>query len=278
MVQIFTSRGCIFRCTFCTLPQTFTGRIFRARSAENVVRELEWIKENLPEVKEIFIEDDTFTIDKERVVKICDLIIKKKLNITWSANVRADVPYEVLKKMKEAGCRILIVGYESGNQDILNKIKKGVTLEMAEEFTKNCKKLGIKIFGCFMIGLPGDTKETIMQTFEFAKKLSPDMVFFQQAVPFPGTEFFEWCKKNGYIRVHRWNQWLDVNGQLDCIVDYPNLKSEEICKLRDELMVKYYTNPKHILYTITHNLDIDEMKRLFKAGKDFLKYLMRRKK
>ena len=278
MIQVFSSRGCPNKCTFCNLPQTFSGRIFRSRSPENFVEELEYIKENMPEIKEIFIEDDTFTTDKERVMKICDMIIEKKLNIVWSANVRVDVPYEVLEKMKQAGCRILITGYESGNQEILNKIKKGITLQMSEEFTKNCKQLGIKIFGCFMIGLPGDTKETIQETFEFSQKLLPDMVFFQHAVPFPGTEFYNWCEKNDYITVKNWNQWLDLNGQLGCIVSYPNLSAKEICELRDDLMIKYYTNTKHILYTLKHNLDIDEIKRLSKAGKDFMKYLIKRKK
>ena len=114
--------------------------------------------------------------------------------------------------MKKAGCRMLIIGYESGDQKILNNIKKGITLKMVENFTKDAKKAGLKIFGCFMIGLPGDTKETVKRTFEFAKKLNPDMAFFQQAVPFPGTEFYEWAKKNNYLLKENWEDWLDTNG------------------------------------------------------------------
>ena len=212
MIQIWSSRGCPNLCSFCVYPQTMMGRMFRARSPENFVDELEWITKNLPEINEIFFEDDTFTVDKQRVIKICDLIKERGLDITWSINARADVPYEVLKKMKYTGCRMVITGYESGDQKILNNIKKGITLQLAEEFTKNAKRAGLKIFGCFMIGLPGETKETIKKTFEFAKKLNPDMAFFQQAVPFPGTEFYDWCKKNGYLITEDFNKWLDENG------------------------------------------------------------------
>ena len=274
MIQIWSSRGCPNLCTFCLIPQTFTTRNFRARSPENFVDELEWIKENMPEIKEIFIEDDTFTVNKQRVLKICDLIEKRELDIVWSVNARADVPYDVLKRMKETGCRMLIVGYESGNEQILKNIKKGITLKQAEEFTKNSKKLGLKIFGCFMIGLPGDTKETIEQTFQFAKKLKPDMVFFQQTVPFPGTEFYDWCKKNEYLITEDFRKWLDSNGKLNYLVNYPNLTSEEIKQIRDKLMIRFYTSPKLAWQTFTHNLNFNEMKRLLIATKDYLSYLI----
>jgi radical SAM superfamily enzyme YgiQ (UPF0313 family) len=231
----------------------------------------------MPEIKEIFIEDDTFTINKERVIKICDLIKERKLDIIWSANVRADIPFYVLKKMKDAGCRVLVVGYESGNQQILNNVKKGITLEQAEKFTIAAKNAGLKIFGCFMIGLPGETKETIEQTFQFAKKLNPDMAFFQQAVPFPGTEFYNWCKQNGYLVTEDFSKWLDSNGQLDFLVSYPNLSKEEMRKIRDSLMIKFYLSPKHIWQTITHNLSLDEMQRVFNAAKEYISYLIKSK-
>ncbi|MBU3897260.1 MAG: B12-binding domain-containing radical SAM protein [Nanoarchaeota archaeon] len=276
MIQVLSSRGCPNMCTFCLYPQVLMGRAFRPRSAEDFVKELAWIYKNL-KVKEIFIEDDTFTVDKARVMRICDLITQYDMKLNWSCNARADIPYDVLVKMKEAGCRMVIVGYESGNQGILNTIKKGITIQMAEDFTADAKRAGLKIFGCFMIGLPGETKETIEETFTFAKRLRPDMVFFQQAVPFPGTEFYNWCKMNKYITAKDWDEWLDKNGQLDCIVSYPDLTKEEICKLKDRLMIRYYTSPKHIAHTIKHNMSASEMKRLGKAGTDYLKYLIKRR-
>lgn len=277
MIQILSSRGCPNRCTFCQLPQTFMSRAFRARSPENFVDELEFIKNELPEVKEIFIEDDTFTVNQERVSKICDLIKERGLDITWSTNVRADLPFILLKKMKDAGCRMVIIGYESGSQELLNNIKKGITLKQAEKFTESAKNAGLKIFACFMIGLPGETRETIEQTFQFAKKLSPDMVFFQQAVPFPGTEFYDWCKKNKYLVTKDFNKWLDSNGQLDFIVSYPNLTNNEIKETRDKLMMRFYSSPKYLFYTFRRNLSLSEMKRLINAFKSYLSYLIRKK-
>ena len=274
MVQIWSARGCPNMCIFCQYPQVFSGRVFRTRSPENFVSELEWIKSNLPEVKEIFVEDDTMTIDKKRIVKICKLIKERNLDIVWSLNARADIPFDVLKKMKEAGCRMLIVGYESGNQKILNNIKKGITLKQAIKFTLNAKKLGLKIFGCFMFGLPAETKETILQTFKYAKKLNPDMIFFQQAVPFPGTEFYNWVKKNGFLLAKKWDDWLEENGRLACIVNYPNLSNLEIKKLRDTLTLRFYTSPKWIMQAVLHNLHPAEIKRLFNAAKDFFTYFL----
>jgi len=274
MIQIFSSRGCPNRCTFCQYPQVFSNHKFRARSPENFVNELEWIKQNLPEVKEIFIEDDTFAIDEKRVWEICDLIIERELKIIWSTNMRVNTSYKTLKKMKDAGCRIVIVGYESGNQKILNNVKKGTTIRQAEEFTKNCKKIGLRIFGCFMIGLPGETKDTIEQTFQFAKKLNPDMVFFQHAVPFPGTEFYEWCKKNNYLISNDWGDWLDKNGRLNFMINYPNLSAQDLKEIRDKLVLRYYLTPKNILQNILRNLHPSEMARFINVVKDYLMYLI----
>lgn len=251
--------------------------MFRARSAKNVVDEIEWIKNNLPEIKEIFFEDDTLTIDRQRILDICKEIKRRGLKIVWSCNVRANLDYELMKEMKDAGCRILIVGYESGNQEILNNIKKGIVLEQAEKFTRDAQKAGLKIFGCFMIGLPGDTKETIEQTFQFAKKLSPDMVFFQQAVPFPGTEFYNWVKENGYLLTEDYSKWLDENGRLDFLVSYPNLSNKEIAELREKLMIRFYFTPKHILLTIRKNLHPYEFFRVARYAKDYVFYLIQRK-
>jgi radical SAM superfamily enzyme YgiQ (UPF0313 family) len=273
MIQIMSSRGCPNMCTFCSLPQTFMGRKFRARTPENFVDEIEWITKNLPEIKEIFIEDDTFTVDKQRILRICDLIDERNLNIVWSVNARADIPFDVLKRMKETGCRMLIVGYESGSDEVLKNIKKGMTIKLAERFTRNAKRAGLKIFGCFMIGLPGDTKETIKQTFQFAKKLNPDMVFFQQAVPFPGTEFYEWVKSNGFLTSNKWSDWLDDQGRLTYLVSYPNLSNNEIRELRDRLMIKFYASPKWIIQAMYHNLNPSEMARLAVAAKDYTTYL-----
>lgn len=274
MVQIWSARGCPYRCTFCQYPQTFSGHKFRARSPEDFVSELEWIEKNLPQVKEVFVEDDTMTVDKRRILKICNLIREKSIDITWSANLRADVPYNVLKEMKKSGFRMAIVGYESGNQRILNNINKGITKERAIKFTRDAKKVGIKLFGCFMVGLPGENKETIKETLNYAKKINPDMAFFQQAVPFPGTAFYKWVKESGYLTGNEWSDWLDETGRLKTLIEYPNLSAEEIKRIRDVMTKKFYLSPKWILQNILSNLTPSEAVRMLDAAKNYMEFLL----
>ncbi len=277
MVQFWSSRGCPNRCTYCDYPQIFTMHTFRMRSASNIVAEMEYIDKELPNVKEIFLEDDTFTIDRNRVFEVCRQIEERKLKLIWSCNVRANLDYDILKAMKEAGCRILIVGYESGNQQVLNNIKKGIALKQAEEFTMHAHKLGLRIFGCFMIGLPGDTRDSIEDTFQFATRMHPDMVFFQQAVPFPGTEFYAWAKYMGYLKTEDYSKWFDETGRLDTLVNQPGLAGDEIKKLRENLMLRYYLNPKHIWFTLRRNLHPFEFVRVMHYAKDYFAFLMLKK-
>ncbi len=266
MIQVFSSRGCPFRCNFCSYPQTMTGRLYRKRSVKDFVDELEYINKKMPEIKEIFIEDDTFSVDTNRVVEICKEIINRKLKLVWSANVRASLPYDVMKEMKKAGCRLLVVGYESGNQSVLDETKKGIKLEDSIAFAESARKLDIKVFGCFMIGLKGDNLKTIQDTFNFAKKLYPDMVFFQQAVPFPGTDFYDWAKESGYLITENYNEWLDNDGYLRCLVNYPYANAKEIEKIRDGLMSKYYFSFTYIVKTFLKNLTWSEFKRVVHSG------------
>jgi len=173
MVMIMTGRGCPFRCFFCNWPQIFLGRKYRLRSLENVVKEFEYVIKNLPEVKEIGIEDDTFSADLKRAREICKLLINKGINkkIQWWVNTRVNLDFKTMKLMKEAGCRLIIPGYESGVQEILNNANKGITIGQSIKFTKDANRAGLLIHGCFIFGLPGETKETIRKTLEFAKKL-----------------------------------------------------------------------------------------------------------
>lgn len=277
MIQILSSRGCPFHCSFCQYPQTMGGRKYRTRSAENFVDELEYIANEMPEIQEIFIEDDTFTVDKNRVIKICDLIIEKNLKIVWSCNARADVPYHILEKMKAAGCRLLVVGYESGNEQILKNINKGIALEQSRAFARHTKALGLKVFGCFIVGLTGETRNSIEDTFQFAKETDADMVFFQQAVPFPGTEFYRYCEDEGMLRTKEFSQWMNAQGQLTCLVDYPEFSHIEIEKIRDRLMSRYYFSAGYFIKTFIKNPNLKEIKRITKAGIGYLVFRMKKK-
>ena len=276
MIQIFSARGCPFHCNFCSYPESMSGRCFRKRSAKNFVDELEYIAKNMPYIKEIFIEDDTFTVDRKRVIAICDEILARGLKLVWSCNTRADLPYEVMRKMHQAGCRLLVVGYESGNQKVLDETRKGIKLEQSLEFAKNTKKLKIKVFGCFMIGLKGDNRETIEETFRFAKKVYPDMCFFQQAVPFPGTAFYNWAKEEGYLRTEDYSKWLNPDGYLDCLVDYPYADHKEIERIRDNLMSRYYFSFTYIFKTFLANLSWIEFKRVTKSGFNYILFRIKK--
>lgn len=271
MIQIFSSRGCPFHCNFCSYPESMSGRKFRKRSVKNFVDEIEYILSQMSYIREIFIEDDTFTVDKKRVVEICDEIIKRKLKVKWSCNTRVDtIDFDTMKKMKEAGCRLLVVGYESGNQKVLDETQKGIKLEQSRIFAKNAKKLKLKVFGCFMIGLKGDDRKTIEETFSFAKEVYPESCFFQQAVPFPGTKFYEWAKDNKYLRHEDYSKWLNKDGYLDCLVDYPYADHQEIEKIRDNLMSRYYFSFTYIFKTFVANLDWFEFKRVIKSGVTYI--------
>lgn len=276
MIQILSARGCPFHCNFCSYPENMSGRNLRMRSVKNFVDEIDYICKEMPEIKEIFIEDDTFTADRKRVVEICNEIIRRKLHLVWSCNTRVDLPYEVMKRMKEAGCRLLVVGYESGNQKVLDETKKGIKLEQSLEFARNAKKLKLKVFGCFMIGLKGDNLKTIEETFSFAKKVYPDMVFFQQAVPFPGTAFYQWVKGKGYLKTEDYSKWLNKDGYLDCLVNYPYADADAIEKLRDQLMSRYYFSFTYIIKTFLRNLSWQEFKRVSKAGFTYIGFRVKK--
>lgn len=272
-VAIYTSRGCPAKCTFCLWPQTYSGQKMRTRSPESVYEEVKWIKENLPEVRDISFDDDTFSADKKHARTVAELI--KPLGVSWVINARANCDYETLKIMREAGLHHVIVGFESGNPEILKNIKKGVTKEQAIQFVKDCKKLGITIHGAFIMGLPGETRETIRETIEYAKMLDLESIQVSLASPYPGTEFFEQCKREGWITS---NAYIDNTGHQMCIVNYPHLSNQEIFKAVEEFYNKFYFRPKYIFRSICKMIvSSEERRKLLKEGKQYLDYMRKRK-
>ena len=279
-VQIFAGRGCPHKCTFCSWPVTLMGRKYRARSAENIAGEFEYVQDELPEVKEIFIEDDTFTINKKLVREVCEEIKKRKINIAWSCNARADLDSETMKKMKEAGCRLLIVGYESGNEEILKNIKKGITTEDMKNFTGDAKKARLMIHGDFIIGLPGETKETAAKTLKFIKELKPNILQVAVATPIPGTGFYEWAKNNGFLLVENLEKSIDAKGYQKGIISYPEFTKEDIENYVDKALKEYYLSPSFIpiaMRNILRKNGLHELKLMLRAATMFYKYLGRGK-
>jgi len=272
-VSIYTSRGCPARCIFCLWPQTFSGQKMRTRSPQNVFEEVKWINDNIPEMRELSFDDDTFSADKKHARAVSELI--KPLGLSWVINARANCDYETLKVMREAGLRHVVVGYESGSEQILKNIKKGVTRAQATQFTKDCKKLGISIHGAFIMGLPGETRETIRDTIEYAKQLDLDSIQASLASPYPGTEFYKLCQENGWISS---NNFLDESGHQKCVINYPHLSNTEIFNSVEEFYDKFYFRPKYILRSIGRMIvDGDERRKLIKEGKQYLAYMKKRK-
>ncbi len=276
--DIIAGRGCPFRCSFCLYPQVMHGHKYRLRSAKNVVDEMEYDIENYPYLKELFFEDDTFLANKKRAKEICDEIIQRKLDITWSINCRCDVVDRGLfHKMKRAGCRMVLVGPESGSQKILDNINKKLTVQKVKNFVNAVKEAKIQIHSCFVLGLPGETKKTIQKTIDYALDLDTDTIQFSAAVPFPGTELYSWAKERGHLKATKWSDWLN-EGEQSAVVDYPYLSSEEISKSVDYALKRFYLRPKKILQLLTNTRgSLTDFYRKFRGAKNFLTYLIESK-
>jgi len=236
-ISFYSGRGCKSRCTFCLWPQTIGGHKYRTRSVENVIEEIRWAKAAMPQVKEFFFDDDTFTDDLPRAEAIAREL--GKLGVEWSCNAKANVPRETLKVLRDNGLRLLLVGYESGNQQILHNIKKGMRVEVAKRFTKDCHDLGITIHGTFIMGLPGETKETIQETIRFAREINPHTLQVSIAAPYPGTFLYKQAMENGWLGNTDQNL-VDDHGVQIAALNYPHLSHTEIFHSVEEFYRRFY--------------------------------------
>lgn len=274
-IQIFTGRGCPFHCNFCVYPQTMHGHIFRARSAENVVGEFAYIAAHFPDVKEVVIEDDTFTVNKKRVMEICNLLVEKGLHkrLRWLCNARVNLDLETMQAMKKAGCRLIIPGIESGNQQILDNIKKGTRVEQFFEYVANAKKAGLLIHACYMVGNESETKETMRDTLRLALKLNTDTAQFFPLIPYPGTEAYAWARKNGYIETD-YARYCLPDGTHNTVLSLPDLPAEEMVRFCNMARKKYYLRVGYILHRLRVGLaHPSDLKRSLKAFGKLRHYL-----
>lgn len=273
-LSLYTSRGCPAMCTFCLWPQTHSGHRWRLRSTDDIVAEVKYALEAFPGLKEIFFDDDTFNYRKERTIELCAKL--KKLNFTWSCTSRVTTDFDTLKAMKEAGCRLLIVGYESGDPQILKNIKKGATIEMAERFTANCKKLGLVIHGDFIVGLPGETRESIRKTIDFAKRLDNETIQVSIAHPYPGTEFHNYATQNNLISI---GNIVDEHGNQLPKVVYENLNEAELMDWVERFYSEYYFRPKVVWRMVSKVIfNSHDRKRLMKEAREYMALRTRRRK
>jgi hopanoid biosynthesis associated radical SAM protein HpnJ len=272
-ISLYTSRGCPAMCSFCLWPQTLSGHRWRLRSSDDVAAEVRYALDAFSEIKEIFFDDDTFNYRKARTLDLCAKL--KPLNFTWSCTSRVTTDYETLKAMREAGCRLLIVGYESGDPEILKNIKKGATIEMALRFTENCKKLGLTIHGDFIIGLPGETRETILKTIDFAKRLDVETIQVSIAHALPGTELYEYGAQNGLIQL----SMADDGGHQLPNITYPGLDEAEIVDAVERFYGEYYFRPR-VAWRLVRKaiLNSHERRRLVKEAREYLTLRSKRKR
>ena len=271
-MSLYTGRGCKSRCTFCLWPQTIAGHNYRTRSVENIVAELTYARDNFPEIKEFFFDDDTLTDNREQVEALAREL--GKLGITWSCNAKANVPYETLKIMKENGLRLLLVGYESGNQKILNNIKKGILVTKAKQFTRDCHELGILIHGTFIVGLPGETKETIQETIRYAQEINPKTIQVSLPAAYPGTFLYKQAIENGWLIDETGNHLVADSGVQNSVLNYPHLSSQEIFDAVDEFYKRFYFRPRKMATLFLDMCrDWDVMKRQSREGVEFFRFL-----
>ncbi|MGA7981394.1 MAG: hopanoid biosynthesis associated radical SAM protein HpnJ [Chromatiaceae bacterium] len=274
-VSFYTGRGCRSRCTFCLWPQTVGGHNYRVRSAERVIEEVKLIQRYFPQVREVFFDDDTFTDDRPRAEEIARGL--GKLGVTWSCNAKANVPYDTLKVMRDNGLRLLLVGYESGNQQILHNIRKGLRVDRARQFTHDCRKLGITIHGTFIVGLPGETRETIDETIQFARDINPHTIQVSIAAPYPGTRLHREALENGWLAESEQDHLVNERGVQISPLGYPYLSHTEIFDSVETFYKRFYFRTGKIAEIAGEMVrDPQMMKRRLREGVEFVRFLRER--
>lgn len=257
---VIPSRGCPYPCTFCRQPIMWDKK-FRSRSPKSIIQELKFLKQL--GLKEFIFQSDTFTIDKKIVNELCQKMIDEKLNFRWSCNSRIDtVDRQTLEIMKKAGCWMIAYGIESGSQEILDKSKKEITLEQIREIINLTDSVGIKIYGYFIIGLIGETKETINQTINLAKKLPITFAIFHTASPYPQTELYNELKEKGWLTSEKWE---DIDQGTSTPISYPQLSADEINKGIIKAYRSFYLRPKTTWNILKSLRRFRDFKNLFQA-------------
>lgn len=264
ITTMITSRGCPYRCSFCDRPHL--GKKFRARSAKNVVDEMEYCQEL--GINEIFIYDDTFTINRQRVFDVCDEIQRRKLKVFWDIRARVDtVDMEMLHKLAQANCKRIHFGVEAGTPKIIKALNKGISLAQVYQAFNNAKRVGIATLAYFMIGNPGETYDDIMETMKLSVKLNPDFVLFSILVPYPGTRLYLEGLKQNIIKADYWRQYAQQPSK-DFIPAYwhERFTKEELETLIIHAYKKFYMRFQYIFNQLLKTKSTGELLRKIKTG------------
>jgi len=274
MVSIFTSRGCPSRCVWCLYPQVFYGHQYRHRSAENIVQEFLFIQQELPQVKEVLIDDDTFNIDVEHVRRMSSLMIDAKVTLPWTCEVRANLDLQTMRMMKAAGCRLLVAGFESGSAEVLRATKKGLDPETGRRFAEDAQRAGLLVHGCFVAGGPGETVESLEETLQYAKSLPLDTAQFFPMMVYPGTEAFEWAVKHQWLRSLDYRAWLTDDGLHNTLVERPGLSAQDLVDFCDRARREFYLRPQYVFQKAVQAIaNPAELPRTLRSLRQFRRFL-----
>jgi radical SAM superfamily enzyme YgiQ (UPF0313 family) len=269
-ITLISGRGCFGRCTFCRDVPLMAGKKLRMRDPELVVDEIEYDFSLFPYLREVMFETDTFTASPKHVEGVCREILRRNLKMTWSCNCRTDVDLKLLPLMKQAGCRMLMVGFEFGTQEALDAVKKGTTLEQSVRLAKEAQRLGFTVHGCFMFGAPGESMESALKTIDFAKSLPMDTIQFSGICAYPGTEIYQQASKNGNLVPNTWREWVDENWEQVTVLDYPGLSKEEIDQLIDRGLREFYLRPSQMIRMAIGIRTQDDLRRKLYGFKMFI--------
>jgi radical SAM superfamily enzyme YgiQ (UPF0313 family) len=278
-LTLITGRGCNNACSFCRDPQLMYGHQLRLRNAKKVADEIEYDLKLYPQIREIMFETDTFTAQGQHVVDICNEIIRRRLNkhISFSCNARVDTDLVALPLMKQAGFRMLMVGYEFGYDQALKAVNKGrVTVDMARKFTEVAHKLGFTVHGCFMIGAPGETLQTAQKTIDFAKSLPLDTMQVTGIAVYPGTRMYEWAKENDFLIAHNWRDWLTVEREQKTLLSYPQFSNSDIDEFIDKGLKEFYLRPKQMFQMALSIRSFGDLLRKLYGLKSFVDYFFKK--
>jgi len=259
---VVTSRGCPYHCTYCLWPGTLYGHRFRARSPLNVVEEIEQVVRDY-HIDEIYFDDDSLALDRKRILEICRLIKERQLKVKWISQCRVDsMDEEVVQAIKQAGCRYIRFGVESGSQRMLQTMKKGVTLDKIRKAFELCRRVGIKTQAFFLFGIPGETEDSIRETIKFAKELRADSAQFAVVIPHPGTELYRICQDNGWLKYNSWEDFSAGN----CLIETKHLSRRDIERARIQAYREFYFRPSYILATALKLRGLTDIKSVIKSA------------
>ena len=267
-MNLMTSRGCPYHCAFCLWPQAMYGHRQRFRSLDNVMAEIHDLVDRYA-VRELNIDDGTFTTRRERVIEFCRRLRDEKLDLIWTCNGRVDnIDDEMLREMKSAGCKMIRLGVESGSQEVLDKIRKGLTLAQIEQGVRRVKKSGIQALGGFMFGFPYDSKQSVEQTLALAKKLSPDQVQFSIAMCYPGTSLYQYAVENDLLLAKDFKEFDMTCGPVVKTVD---MTRDSLTPILARAYREFYFRPRFVLQTLKHLRDVDEMRRVLRSVRSLVR-------